>query len=246
MRPLALAVAVLSSSLAPAATQEAVDTMVAVQGFLQQDDQVGTWTIVVPLPLEVLGTRTFVLPLVGKPERWSRYVNRYIEARGRITRLPERGHPGIGMEIDKAQEIEPPGTVRTTVDHGVTLHADVTLSAIPNRFRWRDANGNETGVNPLLLYVILNRRDSPILFILPTKDLLCVSVKSVKDDVILWDSTTHAVSPDARRFAVQRAGRFRDAIHLPEAAASRPGRYRASVGICAVDDYDIAVEFEVQ
>jgi hypothetical protein len=150
------------------------------------------------------------------------------------------------MEVDKAREIEPPGTARTTVDHGVTLHADVTLSAIPNRFSWRDTNGNDTGVNPMLLYVILNRRDTPILFILPTKDLLCVTVKSVRDDVTTWDSTTQAVSPDARRFAVQRAGTFRDAIHFPVDAASRPGRYRASVGICAIDDYDIAVEFEVR
>lgn len=58
-----------------------------------------------PLPLYVLGAHTYVIPLVGKPERWSRFVNRYIEAKGRITRLPEGGDPGIGMEVTKATEV---------------------------------------------------------------------------------------------------------------------------------------------
>jgi hypothetical protein len=41
MRPLTLALAVLFSAATPAATQRAVDTTLAVQGFLQQDDEFG-------------------------------------------------------------------------------------------------------------------------------------------------------------------------------------------------------------
>jgi hypothetical protein len=245
MRPLTLALAVLFPTATPAATQQAVDTTLAVQGFLQQDDEFGIWTIVVPLPLQVLGTRTFVLPVVGKGNRWSRYRNRYIEATGQVTRLPERGDPGIGMEIAKAKEIEPPGTARSTVDHGITLHADVSLSVIPNRFRWHDDTGNETGVNPMLLYTIVNRRTAPIFFFLPKDDFLCVTITPAKESAG-WDSTTHVKNPDGRRFAVQRAGGFRDAIHFPMDAAPRPGRYLAHVGICAVDDYDVTAEFQVQ
>ena len=239
----AMIVLVMSTTLASA--QEAVDTMVTAQGFLQQDDQVG-WTIVVPLPLRAFGTRTYVVPVVGKPERWSKFVNHYIEATGRVTRIPERGNPPIGMEIEKAKDVEPPGTGHATVDRGMTLHADVTLSVIPNRFSWDDANGKETGVNPIVLYSILNRRDTPIYWILPNNDFLCITVKTVKDNVTTWDSTTQVANPDARRFAVQRAGVFRDQIRLPSDAAPRPGRYVALVGVCAVDDYDVTAEFEIQ
>ena len=239
----AMIVLVVSATLASA--QEAVDTMVTAQGFLQQDDQAG-WTIVVPLPLRAFGTRTYVVPLVGKPERWGKFVNHYIEATGRVTRIPERGEPPIAMEIEKAKEIEPPGTGHATVDRRMTLHADVTLSVIPNRFSWHDANGKETGVNPIVLYSILNRRETPIYWVLPNNDFLCITVKTLKDNVKTWDSTTQVANPDARRFAVQRAGIFRDQIHLPRDAAPRPGRYVALVGICAVDDYDVSAEFEIQ
>ena len=164
---------------------------------------------------------------------------------GRITRLPERGDPAIGMEVEKAKELEPPGTARATVDRGMTLHADVTLSVIPNRFAWQDTSRGATGVNPMILYTILNRRAAPIFFFLPTNNFLCVNVTS-SEGTRIWDTTTQVPSPDARRFALQRAGIFRDAIHLPEDAATRPGHYFAHVGICDVDDYDITAEFVVQ
>ena len=193
----------------------------------------------------MLGTRTYVVPVVGKPERWSKFVNRYIEARGRITTLPERGHPPIGMEIDKAQEVVPAGTARATVNHGITLQAEVSLSVVPNRFAWRDAAGASTGVNPTLLYTIVNRRVGPIFFILPTNRFLCMTVTSV-EGIPVWDSTTVVLSPDARRFSMQRAGVFRDAVHFPEAAVARPGHYSVRMGICDVDDYDITAEFDVR
>lgn len=244
MRTLLLSLALLGPTAATAAAQSPVETVVRIQGFLQQD-QVGNWTIVVPLPLQVLDTRTFVVPLVGNTERWSKYVNRYIEATGRITRLPERGSPAIGMEVEKAQELDPPGTAHRKVDHGMTLQADVTLAVIPNRFAWKDPDRGATGVNPMVLYAILNHRTTPIFFFLPTNNFLCASVKS-SDGVTLWDTTTQVPSPDARRFTLQRAGIFRDAIHFPEDAAARPGHYFARVGICDVDDYDITAEFVVQ
>ena len=245
MRTRTVVLALLVCAGAPAATQESVDTALTIQGFLQRDNEFGVWTIVVPLPLRVLGTQTYVVPLVGNPERWGRYLNRYIEARGRITRLPERGNPDIGMEVEEAKELEPPGTARGSVDKGVTLHADVTLSVIPNRLSWKDTTGSPTGVNPMLVYTILNRRTAPIYFILRTNRFLCITIKS-QEGISVWDTTTMVLSPDARRFAMQRGGRFRDAIHFPEDAASRPGHYYAHVGVCDVDDYDITAEFDVR
>src|SRR5256884_7867739 len=149
MRARALVLALLVGTAAPLATQESVDTALTIQGFLQRDNEVGLWTIVVPLPVQVLGAQTYVVPVVGKPERWGKYLNRYIEASGRVTRLPERGNPAIGMEVERAKEVEPPGTARATVDHGLTLHADITLSVVPNPLAWRDPTGSPTGLEPM-------------------------------------------------------------------------------------------------
>src|SRR5437773_11056642 len=189
MRSRCVVFVLLVGAAGPAVTQEPVDTALTIQGFLQRDNEVGLWTIVVPLPVQVLGAQTYVVPVVGKPERWGKYLNRYIKASGRVTRLPERGNPAIGMEVEEAKELEPPGTARATVDHGMTLHADITLSVIPNRFRWRDTTGSSTGLNPLLVYTILNRRSAPIFFVLPTNRFLCVAVKS-SEGMSVWDTAT--------------------------------------------------------
>jgi hypothetical protein len=245
LAPLALALAVLSGRAPPSPAQRAADTTLTVEGFLQNDEQFDLWTIVAPLPLQVLGVRTFVLPLVGKADRWSRYRNEYVAARGRVAPVAGGGTPGIGIDVDDMSARRPPRTSHHAVDHGLTLHADVMLSVVPDRFAWRDAAGAATGVNPIALYAITNRRQTPILFLLPTNNLLCISVTgSARGEH--WDSTTRVLNPDARRFAVQRGGIFRDAIRLPVDAAPRPGRYVARVGICDVDDYDITTEFDVQ
>jgi hypothetical protein len=241
---LVLAIALLSVAAASPA-QQADDTALTVEGFLQNDEQFDLWTIVTPLPLHALGVRTFVLPLVGKGGRWSRYRNEYVAARGHVARVPEGGTPGIGIDVEKMTARMPPRTTHRTVDHGLTLHADVTLSVVPDRFGWRDAQGEETGVNPIALFSITNQRQTPILFLLQTNDFLCISVTGSQSGYH-WDSTTKVLNPDARRFAVTRGGIFRDAIRLPVDAAPRPGRYVAHVGICDVDDYDITAEFDVQ
>src|SRR2546425_555516 len=103
MRESALALALLVCATAPATTQQTVDTALTIQGFLQRDNEFDQWTIVVPLPLRVLGQQTYVVPVVGKPERWADLLhppvepiplrNRQVEGRNR--RL---GHHDAGPE----------------------------------------------------------------------------------------------------------------------------------------------------
>jgi len=100
-------------------------------------------------------------------------------------------------------------------------------------------------VNPVFVYSILNRRARADLLPAPVEPLPGVTVKT-SDGVRVWDTTTVVPSPDARRFTMQRGGRFRDAIHFPQDAAARPGHYFARVGVCDVDDYDITAEFDVR
>ena len=60
--------------------------------------------------------------------------------------MPTGGSPGIGFNVEQMKDVEPPGTTRTTLDRGATQHAEITLSVIPNRFGWRDANGRRMSV----------------------------------------------------------------------------------------------------
>src|SRR5437868_10936245 len=97
---LVLALALLSGATGRSPAQQTGDTTLTVEGFLQNDEQFDLWTIVAPLPLHALGVQTFVLPLVGKAGRWSRYRNQYVAARGRVARVPGGGTPGIGIVLD--------------------------------------------------------------------------------------------------------------------------------------------------
>ncbi len=241
--PLPLALALLLCA-PPAAPQLVADSTFTVEGFLQQDHQSGGWTIVVPLPVEALGVRTFVLALVGRTDRWSRLRNRYVEARGRVSRSPGGVAPGMQIDVDHMRDVDPPGTAQKTIDHGVGLRLRITVSVIPNRFAWRDAHERATGVNPLVLYTILSQQAGPVLVEKPANDLLCVRVTHVGDGAV-WDSTLQVHRRSASTFIVEPGGVFRDAMQLPEAAAPRQGRYLARVGICETADYDVTAQFEV-
>lgn len=244
MRALRLALAVLLASALGARAQGGPDSTLTVQGFLQQDAQVGLWTIVVPTRLEAFGARTYVVPLVGKPSRWERYLDRYVEATGRVVQLPPPADPPIGLDITKMREIEAPGTARTVIERA-GMRATITVVVIPNRFAWKDSAGRETGVNPLVLYTIANEHVGPIIFYLPTNDLFCVTVRS-PDAGGEWDSTLQVPVGSSRRFTVQRGGLFREIMQLPPDAAPRRGRYLAQGSICSVADYEIAAPFEVR
>jgi hypothetical protein len=245
MRGSALTLAFLTAASGLLSGQQGDTTSLTLEGFLQQDRQSGHWTIVVPLPLDVLGTRTFVLAVGGKPGRWEQFLNQYIQASGRASRSRGNGAAGITIDVNDMKKVDPPGTAATTLDRGVGMRAKVSLSVIPNRFAWRDARGNATGVNPLLLYTILNEQVGPIILALPTNDKLCARVQAI-NSLQEWDSTTPLPRASAARFFVGPNGVYRNGMQLPEAAAPLPGTYRASVGVCEAPDYEMTTQFEVQ
>lgn len=241
MRPMALVFA-LYASAASATAQTAPDTTVTIQGFVQRNADSGTWTIVVPLALELGRHRTFVLPIEGKSGRWSRFVDRYVEATGRVS-LAEPIRLGIGVEA--MREVEAPGTSHRIFDRGLTIHAEITLAAIPRRFAWRDERGAPTGVNPMLLYTVTNRRQAPIRFVVHRNQMLCVTITSL-DGTMQWDLATEARYPSAQRLFLQRGGSYREGVHLPVEAAPKQGRYMARATLCAAPEYEITTEFEVR
>jgi hypothetical protein len=244
MRATSALMVLAACAIATARAQTTPDTSVIVRGFLQHDPN-GTWTIVVPESFEAGGVRAFVLPLQGKASRWSQFLDRYVEASGRVPLVPTgAARDSLAIVVEQMKEVEPPGTAHKRLDRDLTLHAEITLAVIPNRIAWNDRNGRPTGVNPVLLYSVQNQRQAPIAFRLPTNDLLCVTVLT-DEGVTRWEHTTQARPPDPRRFVVTRGGAYRDAVQLPPDAAAKPGRYVARVGVCQVDGYDITAEFQV-
>ena len=232
-----LALLVVVPRGAPA--QQSSDTSVTLQGFMQENGTESDWAIVTPVSIAAFGARTFVIALSPAGGRWTRFVSRYVEASGRLAR---NGTGGLVLDVQRMKEVEPPGTSHAVYDRGMTQHASISLSVVPNRIAWNDSAGHTTGVNPAILYVIKNERSAPIYIVLGTNDLICLTVQGPTS---AWDTTTMAPTPNTHRFVIQHGGEFRQALQLPEDAAPRRGRYQARIGICQLDDYDIATEFEV-
>jgi hypothetical protein len=249
MRAVPLCLALLVSLAAPAASQPLVDTTVTLQGFLQQDQSTGTMIVLVPLPFEALGVRTFVLAVQGKTGRSSQLLTHYVEVQGRVSVVSVAGAVGLGIDIDHIKEMEPPGTVRHPVGHGFSVNKTVAAAVIPNRFAWVDSQGRATGVNPFVSYTVSERKgtlqESPIFAVLPTDNLLCVRVNR-RDAVGEWDTTTQVRNATPRGLVLDRSGTYRDGVQLPKAAASMRGRYDVRIGICELGEYEVAVGFEVQ
>lgn len=234
---LILALVTALGRAAPA--QQSADTTVTVQGFVQEDVGTAKWAIVTPFPVATLGANTYVVALVGTGSRWLAFASRYVAASGRITRSPAGD---LTLDVQNIKEVDPPGTTHRIYDRGITRHARISLTVVPNRFAWTDSAGRPTGVNPVMLYTIKNDRSGALFVIIRTNDLACLSVQG---SVSAWDSTTKAPVPNYGRFVIQHGGEFRQAFQLPPQATPRPGRYVAHAGICEVDDYDISTEFEV-
>jgi hypothetical protein len=249
MRAVPLCLALLASLAAPVAPQPQVDTTVTLQGFLQQDQSAGTMVVLVPLPFEALGVRTFVLAVQGKTGRWSQLLTHYVEVQGRVSVVSGAGAVGLGIDIDHIKEMEPPGTVRHPVGHGFSVKTTVAAAVIPNRFAWVDSQGRPTGVNPFVSYTVSERKgtlqESPIFALLPTNELLCVRVNRL-DTGWEWDTTTQARNATVRGLVLDRSGTYRDGVQLPKAAASMRGRYNVRIGICQLGEYEVAVGFQVQ
>lgn len=220
-----------------APAQQPADTTTVLQGFLQANGSTG-WVIVPPLAVEALGRRTFVVPLAGEGGRWRKFASRFVEASGHLGRNADT----LVLDAQHMKEVDPARTAHATYDRGVTRHARISLSVIPNRIAWSDSSGRSTGVNPTVLYVIKNERTAPIYIVLSTNDLICLTVQG---NASAWDTTTFAPVPNYHRFVIQHGGEFRQALQLPPDAAPRPGRYMARIGICQLDDYDVSTEFAV-
>src|SRR5437870_5587050 len=169
-----LVVALLACLALAASAQQTVDTTATLQGFVQHPFDTEPGMLVLPLPYEAFGIRSFVLSIKGESGGWDRFLGRYVETKGRIT--PD-ADGRLLLDIQHIKEVTAPGTSQRQFDRGATMRGVITAAVIPPRFSWHDAQGRPSGVNPTLLYTIQNQRQSPIFFVLPTNDLVCVTVR---------------------------------------------------------------------
>lgn len=233
----ALSLLVLLSVRSPA---QGVDTTVTVQGFLERADS-GAWQLVLPTPLEVKGRRFNVLMARGAARDFSRLQDRFVEAAGRVTLAP--GEPTLA--IARLQEVEPPGTGRSTIQPSFNQSAVITLSAIPNQFAWRLPDGQASGVQPLLMYTIFNHGQTELDFMFRTNELLCVDVRD-KTGPGSWHESVPAPTSNQEHIVIRLGGLYRHAIPIAPEAAPRAGGYVARVTLCGIPDYAAETEFTVR
>jgi hypothetical protein len=215
------------------------DTAVTVHGFLEPADSSG-WRLVLPQPLAVAGRRLNLVVAHGDVGRFARLQDRFVEVRGRVLTAGD-----TGLEVTQLREVEPAGAGRSTVHPSFSQNAVVTLAAIPNDFTWRLPDGQPSGVQPLLMYTILNHGQTQLDFIFRSNDVLCVDVQETSGGET-WQTTVPAPTRSQERIVIRLGGVYRHFIPITPEAAPRPSRYVARVALCGVADYAVETQFVVR
>src|SRR2546430_3731401 len=173
--------------------QEVPDTAVEVQGFLQRDTASGRWSILLPQPLALLGTRTNEFAVQGEVERWTAFQNWFVEVQGRASSRPlaAGGTPALAIRVAEVKEVEPSGTSRRAVNRGPVWHALVTLAVVPHRIVWQHPEGLALVVPPVLFYGIANRQAGGVGMPLPTDQKLLGRGEAEEGPGPMRGTTTH-------------------------------------------------------
>jgi hypothetical protein len=229
-----------TSGATPSPGQAAVDTSITAEGFVERTEA-GVWAIMLPQPLTLGGRRVNLLTARGNVGPYARLQDRYVKAIGRVWLAPDEA----AFEVAHLEEVQPDGTGRSEIHPSFNQSAIITLSAIPNRFAWRLPDGQSSGVQPLLVYGILNHGQSELDFLFRTNDVVCVEVRP-RNGGEPWQITLPAPTRNQERITVRLGGVYRQYIPLPADAAPKPGRYTARVTLCGIADYTAETQLVVE
>jgi hypothetical protein len=194
-----------------------------------------------PQPVNLAGRRVNLLTARGNTGPYSKLQDRYVKAVGRVRVAPAE----TAFEATHVQEVEPEGTGRTEIHPSFNQSAIITLSAIPNRFVWRLPDGQSSGVQPLLMYTILNHGQSELDFMFRTNEVLCVEVRP-QGGGESWRLALPAPTRSQEQIVIRLGGVYRQFIPVPADAAPTPGRYTARVTLCGIADYTAETQLVVQ
>lgn len=238
-RATGLLAALLAAAAAPSPGQAGADTIITAEGFVERTDS-GGWEIMLPQPLTLAGRRVSLLTARGNVGPYPRLQDRYVKAVGRVRLAPDEA----AFDVTHVQEVEPEGTGRSEIHPSFNQTAIITLSAIPNRFAWRLPDGQSSGVQPMLMYTVLNHGQSELDFLFRTNDVLCVEVRPTGAGGP-WQISIPAPTRNQERIVIRLGGVYRQFIPLPADAMPTPGRYTARVTLCGIADYTAETQLVV-
>lgn len=223
-------IALLAVSAARSVAQSS-DTVVTALGFVEHGDS-GGWAILLPQPVTVASRRVGLLTASGNLAPYSKLQDRYVKAVGRLRLTAD----AAAFDATHVEEVQPEGTDRREIHPSFNQSAIITLSAIPNRFAWRLPDGQASGVQPLLMYTILNHGQSELDFLFQTNDVLCVEVRR-QSGASSWQIALPAPNRSQERILIRLGGVYRQFVQIPPDAAPTPGAYIARVTLCGIADY---------
>lgn len=240
----------LIAAAAPAAQGQdlaTVDTELTALGIVQVhgdgSDSAAAWVVFLPTPIRLGSLRTNVLELAD-PRAAQRYVDRFVEVRGRVTigREDGAGYHAV-LSAARLREVRPPGTVERAVDLSLSQHASVLLSVVPRQVAWQDSAGRATETTPTVLFSVVNHSLTPLEFSFPSDEVVCVSVRPADGGAggeVTWRVRS------LRNLVVLRMGAvFRQIVAVPDSTAATPGRYVVRAALCGADEFHAEAELRV-
>jgi hypothetical protein len=232
-------VVVLILNVARLASTQASDSVAEFRGIVQAGKNADEWKVALSYPITIGTLSVRSLRLAG--ERWSRYENRLVSAKGTA-----RAEVGVGVTLDnpKLTEIKAPGSVSKSVSPMTSQRASLNLAVVPSKFSWTTVSGDSTGVQPAVVFSLTNQGDVPLEFDFPTNEVLCVSVRERGRGTAHW---RYAWAGDnlSRRVTVAIGNALRWVVPIPREAADHVGQYIVEVSLCGARIYGGEAEFEV-
>jgi hypothetical protein len=242
--------AALVAAASPAARGQAlatVDTEMTALGIVQLHgdaaDSAAAWVVFLPTPVRLGSLRTNVLELED-PRAAQRYVDRFVEVRGRVT-IGRDGGAAYHAVVSGARlrEVRPPGTVERAVDLSLSQHATVLLSLVPRQVTWHDSAGKATATTPTVLFSVVNHSLTPLEFSFPSDEVVCISVRPAEGGA--GREMTWRVRSLQDLVVLRMGAVFRQIVAVPDSAAATPGRYTVRAALCGADEFHAETELRV-
>lgn len=226
----------------PVSVTSTADTQIVVQGLLVKAPT--GWLVALPAPIQFRDRAIAELELLGDTSRWYGFNGHYVEARGVLGGEPPAiARRGV-FQLNAVREVDPPGMQRKTVSNSWTHRVAVVLWVLPNKIKWRNAQGKPTGVGPAIVYTVNNHGESDLNMTFETKDFVCFSVEPKDGGMPPWSYARQFDQPrDRQRVTLPKF--VREVARVPEEAASEPGRYLVRAGLCGFNEYELETEIEV-
>lgn len=240
---------ILSGSVATAQEAAAHDSTIVVRGLLQVVEGPGGHPASALFTLEKpisLGDRSVgVLALEGDLPRLSQSDGHFLQVAGSVRMTSGaggaaggRGEPLPELHVTRVREAQAAGLVHHNLSRDLNEMVLVGLTVVPAEVHWRDTAGRLNPATPAVLFTITNMSRVELQPVLPTTDLVCVTVTPPGGNAPAWRYAWQATEASTR-LAIKIGATFRSVIPLPEDAAKLPGRHTVRVTLCGLDEYAV-------